>query len=74
MYENATISISPRLWFEETLLGATLNYRSSEDEDAVHFGWACPSNLSWIATTMLMQKVPLDYQRRSLSVFGDRRS
>src|SRR5467141_2015339 len=37
MFPNATISIAPRLWFEETVLGATLNYRSSDDPDAVLF-------------------------------------
>jgi hypothetical protein len=34
---NATITIAPRLWFEETLLGATLNYRSSMEADATLF-------------------------------------
>ena len=37
MFPNATITIAPRLWFEETILGATLNYRSSEEADAVLF-------------------------------------
>ncbi len=32
-----SIAIAERLWFEETLLGATLNYRSSEDPDCVLF-------------------------------------
>ena len=32
-----SITIAPRLWFEETLLGATLNYQSSEDQEAVLF-------------------------------------
>ena len=32
-----SISIAPRLWFEETLLGATLNYQSSEDQEAILF-------------------------------------
>jgi len=37
MFMNSTITINPRLWFEETLLGATLNYRSSDDRDAILF-------------------------------------
>src|SRR5712664_1566469 len=37
MFTNATITIAPRLWFEETILGGTLNYRSSDDPDAVLF-------------------------------------
>jgi hypothetical protein len=32
-----SITIAPRLWFEETLLGATLNYQSSENPDGVLF-------------------------------------
>lgn len=32
-----SITIAPRLWFEETLLGATLNYQSGEGPDAVLF-------------------------------------
>jgi hypothetical protein len=28
-----SITIAPRLWFEETLLGATLNYQSSDDPE-----------------------------------------
>ena len=32
-----SITIAPRLWFEETLLGATLNYQTSDDQDAVLF-------------------------------------
>jgi len=32
-----SITIAPRLWFEETLLGATLNYQSSEEDNAVLF-------------------------------------
>src|SRR5476649_1942590 len=32
-----SITIAPRLWFEETLLGATLNYRSSDDDEAILF-------------------------------------
>jgi len=32
-----SISIGERLWFEETLLGATLNYRSSENPGSVLF-------------------------------------
>jgi hypothetical protein len=31
------IAIGPRLWFEETMLGATLNYCSSETSDATLF-------------------------------------
>ena len=29
-----SITIAPRLWFEETLLGATLNYQSSDDPES----------------------------------------
>jgi len=32
-----SITIAPRLWFEETILGATLNYRASDDGDSVLF-------------------------------------
>jgi hypothetical protein len=32
-----SITIAPRLWFDETLLGATLNYRSSDDDNAILF-------------------------------------
>lgn len=31
------ICIAPRLWFEETLLGATLNYQSSDQPDSTLF-------------------------------------
>ena len=31
------ITIAPRLWFEETVLGATLNYFTSDDPDATLF-------------------------------------
>jgi len=72
MSMNATITIAPRLWFEETLLGATLNYRSSDDADAVLFrvGMSfkslhdCHQNLSKPACLWTIRD-------GSLSVYGD---
>jgi hypothetical protein len=32
-----TITIAPRLWFDETLLGATLNYQSADETNGVLF-------------------------------------
>jgi hypothetical protein len=32
-----SITIGPRLWFEETILGATLNFRSSDEPNAILF-------------------------------------
>ena len=72
MYEHATITISPRLWFEETLLGATLNYRSSDDDDAVLFrvGMSFQSLLD--CNHSVMQQACLwTIRDGSLSVFGD---
>ena len=72
MYDNATITISPRLWFEETLLGATLNYRPSDDEDAVHFrvGMSFQSLLDCNRNAM-QQACLWTIRDGSLSVFGD---
>ena len=72
MYENATITISPTLWFEETLLGATLNYRSSQDEQAIHFkvGMSFQSLLD--CNHQVTQQACLwTIRDGSLSVFGD---
>ncbi len=70
---NTTITIAPRLWFEETLLGATLNYRSSDDADAVLFrvGMSfqslmdCEKSLSQAACLWTIRD-------GSLCVYGDR--
>ena len=72
MFTNATITITPHLWFEETLLGATLNYRSSDSPDAVLFrvGMSfqslidCFHNLSKSACLWSIRD-------GSLSVYGD---
>ena len=72
MYENATITISPRLWFEETLLGATLNFRDSDEEDAVLFkvGMSFKS-LSDCNYSVMQQACLWTIRDGSLSVFGD---
>src|SRR5690349_18675002 len=67
-----SITIAPRLWFEETLLGATLNYRSSEDDDAVLFrvGMSFQSLLD--CDRQLSQPACLwTIKDGSLSVYGD---
>jgi hypothetical protein len=72
MFTNATITIAPRLWFEETILGATLNYRSTDEPDAVLFrvGMSfaslieCHKNISKSASLWSIRD-------GSLSVYGD---
>jgi hypothetical protein len=68
-----SITIAPRLWFEETLLGATLNYQSSSDpEGGVLFRVGlsfqslmdCEKNLSNPACLWTIRD-------GSLSVYGD---
>ena len=72
MFENATITISPRLWFEETLLGATLNYRSSDDEEAIHFRVGMSFQSLMDCNRSVMQQGCLwTIKDGSLSVFGD---
>ena len=69
---NNSITIAPRLWFEETLLGATLNYQSSENADSVLFrvGMSfqslldCDKNLAKPACLWTIRD-------GSLSVYGD---
>jgi hypothetical protein len=68
-----SISIAPRLWFEETLLGATLNFQSAANpEEGVLFrvGMSfqslidCDKNLSKSACLWTIKD-------GSLSVYGD---
>lgn len=67
-----SITIAPRLWFEETLLGATLNYQSSDMADAVLFKVGlsfqslldCDQNLARPACLWTIKD-------GSLSVYGD---
>ena len=68
-----SISIAPQLWFEETLLGATLNFQSSANpEEGILFrvGMSfqslmdCDKNLSRPACLWTIRD-------GSLSVFGD---
>lgn len=69
---NATITIAPRLWFEETALGATLNYRSSDSSDAVLFkvGMSYDS-LRELARHFSRPACLWTIRDGSLSVFGD---
>src|ERR1019366_7360135 len=71
-YMNS-ISIAPQLWFEETLLGATLNYQSSlNPEEGVLFRVGisfqslidCDNNLAHPACLWTIRD-------GSLSVYGD---
>jgi hypothetical protein len=68
-----SISIAPRLWFEETLLGATLNYQSASDpQEGVLFRVGlsfqslidCDKNLAHPACLWTIRD-------GSLSVYGD---
>jgi hypothetical protein len=72
MYQNATITITPHLWFEETLLGATLNCRSSDGPDAVLFRVGM-SFLSLVDCYRSLSRPACLWTIRdgSLSVFGD---
>ncbi len=67
-----SITIAPRLWFEETLLGATLNYQSSDDPDAVLFrvGLSFQSLLD-CDTSMSKPACLWTIRDGSLSVYGD---
>jgi hypothetical protein len=69
---NSTITIAPRFWFEETVLGATLNYRSSDDADAVLFkvGMSFES-LRECAKSFSRPACLWTIKDGSLSVFGD---
>ncbi len=69
---NATITVAPRLWFEETALGATLNYRSSEEADAVLFkvGMSFES-LRALSRGFSKPACLWTIRDGSLSVFGD---
>ncbi len=66
------ISISSKLWFEETLLGATLNYQSEDLVNAIHFKVGlshqslqdCDKNLAKPACLWTIRD-------GSLSVYGD---
>lgn len=68
-----SIEIASRLWFEETLLGATLHYRSSDAPDAVLFKvgisfdslLACNSSMGTKACMWTIRD-------GSLTVLGDR--
>jgi hypothetical protein len=73
MHPNATITIAPRLWFEETLLGATLNYRSSDDDDAVLFrvGMSFQSLID-CDKSLLLPACLWTIRDGSLCVYGDR--
>ncbi len=69
---NATITIAPRLWFEETLLGATLNYRSSDDADAILFRVGISFQSLLDCDKSLSQPACLwTIRDGSLSVYGD---
>ena len=68
-----SITIAPRLWFEETLLGATLNYQSTDrPEDGVLFRVGL-SFRSLIDCDKNMGKPACFWTIRdgSLSVYGD---
>ena len=69
---NSTITIAPRLWFEETLLGATLNYQSSESSDAVLFrvGMSFQS-LAECERNLAKSACLWSIRDGSLSVYGD---
>ena len=67
-----SITIAPRLWFEETLLGATLNYQSSEDEDAILFRVGLSFQSLMDCDKSVMQSACLwTISDGSLSVYGD---
>ena len=66
------ISIADRLWFEETALGATLNYRSSEEKDAVLFRVGISFSSLLECKNQLSQPACLwTIRDGSLSVYGD---
>ncbi len=69
---NVTITIASGLWFEETMLGATLNYLSSDGEDAVHFkvGMSFES-LRNLARSFSRPACLWTIRDGSLSVYGD---
>ncbi len=69
---NTTITIASRLWFEETLLGGTLNYRSTEDPDAILFkvGMSFDS-LRVLAAAFSTPACLWTIKDGSLSVYGD---
>ena len=68
-----SISIAPRLWFEETLLGATLNYQSSDDpQDGVLFRVGMSFQSLMDCDRSLSQAACLwTIKDGSLSVYGD---
>jgi len=67
------ISIAPRLWFEETLLGATLNYQSSDNpEEGVLFRVGMSFQSLMDCDKSLTRPACLwTIQDGSLSVYGD---
>ena len=70
---NNSITIAPRLWFEETLLGATLNYQSSTNpEEGVLFRVGMSFQSLIDCDTRLSQPACLwTIRDGSLSVYGD---
>ena len=69
---NNSITIAPRLWFEETLLGATLNYQSSERQDGVLFRVGLSFQSLIDCDNCLAQPACLwTIRDGSLSVYGD---
>lgn len=70
--EMYPITIAPRLWFEETLLGATLNYQSQDNPGGTLFrvGMSFQSLID-CDSTMTKPACLWTIRDGSLSVYGD---
>jgi hypothetical protein len=69
---NTLINIGSQLWFEGTYQGGTLNFRTDEDSDSLHFQVGI-SHASLAECYRLMSNTVIEWKIRdcSLTLIGD---